>query len=484
VVGILVGAALYGLPGAFLAVPLAAAVQVVLAHVLEAEGPAQAAVHAELGERGPDTAPAPNYDSLGGPGMVMLSELRRFELVDERGGRAQLLDVAVDMSAGDYPPVTRLFFRGPSKRQEELPWEALSAVDWERRKMTVPDLNAGRAAPNESLTDVVLLKRDVSDALVLDLANRRAARANDLWLVEDDDHLRLRGVDVAPWAVARRLVRRRIGPPVERGLLDWRDVEFLRGDPRAAAAGRDYHRQIGRLPAGEIAHLADEVPYLHAAELLTLLPEAIAADAFELMSPERQRQVLGELDEEQTVRIVALMAPDAAADLIGRLGAERAQALLDGMPPARAEPVLELLRYPEDTAGGIMTNLVVTVPADLTIAEARRALKAPLKEPDFVYFVYVVDDAAARRLQGVITLRDLIVRDDEERVRDVMRASVVAIDALEPAQRAAARVTDSHLAGLPVVGREGRLLGVVTVDAAVALIAPQAWSAQAPRVFS
>jgi Mg/Co/Ni transporter MgtE len=202
------------------------------------------------------------------------------------------------------------------------------------------------------------------------------------------------------------------------------------------------------------------------------------------MKPERQTQVFEELDDDQGLRLLALMAPDLAADLLGRLQPERAQHLLDALPIERRALIIDLLRYPEDSAGGIMTNQVVTVTGDLTVGEARRAIRDELREPDFVYYVYVLDNPEARRLEGVVTLRDLLVRDEDERIGDVMQRFVATLEPLMPAAEAARRVADQHLAALPVIGQDGRLLGAVTADAAVAQIVPATWREQAPRVFS
>jgi magnesium transporter len=87
-------------------------------------------------------------------------------------------------------------------------------------------------------------------------------------------------------------------------------------------------------------------------------------------------------------------------------------------------------------------------------------------------------------LQGLISIRNLITADDDERLEEIMDPYVTTLNPLAQAEEAAYRVIDSHLAALPVVGDEGQLLGVVTVDAAVAQVAPPSWSAQAPRVFS
>jgi CBS domain-containing protein len=390
----------------------------------------------------------------------------------------------VDLSARDYPPVTRLFFRGRGKQQTEVPWDAVTALDLRRRRIVVKDLTVGRGAPPDALKQAVLLSRDIMDALLLDLANRHAMRANDLWLSYRDSRLWLSAADISPWAVLRRLGRGWLGKGAERHLLDWKDVEFLRGDPRAALEGRDYHRRVASLQPSEIARLLDALPYLHAAELLTLISDDFAADTLEVMKPERQTQVFEELDEEQAQRLLALMAPEHAADLLGRLQPERAERALAVLPEKRRAAIVDLLRYPTETAGGIMTNQLVTVTADMTIDQARRAIRDELREPDFVYYVYVLDDPEARRLQGVLTLRDLLVRDEDERVCDVMQRDVDTLDPLMPAEAAARRVADQHLAALPVVGQDRRLLGAVTADAALLTISPPSMSGEEPRVFT
>jgi Mg/Co/Ni transporter MgtE len=157
---------------------------------------------------------------------------------------------------------------------------------------------------------------------------------------------------------------------------------------------------------------------------------------------------------------------------------------LELLPKKQGERIIELLRYPEDTVGGIMTNDVVCVPVGLTVGEARKELREPLKEPDFVFIIYVVDEMKTRRLRGLISLRNLFTAEDEEKLEELMDPYVTTLRALEPANDAAYRVINSHLAGMPVVGEEGELLGIVTVDAAIAQVAPANWSAIAPRVFS
>ncbi|MBD0373479.1 MAG: magnesium transporter [Pyrinomonadaceae bacterium] len=415
--------------------------------------------------------------------MPMLSNLLRFRLMDESGSAAPLGDLAVAHMSGDYPPVTRIIFINGNGERKSLAWDAVRSIEWRKRLIRVRDLEAGSAISSAPLKEEALLRADVLDALVLDLQNRRATRANDLCLEEEDGRLLLRSADTSMSAVLRRLSRGLYSHVSKSALYDWKYVEFLRGDPKVARNEAGKHLRITRLPPGEIALLTSQVPYLHAAELLILLPDPLAADTLEAMLPERQLQVFEELNEEQAVRILALMAPDNAADLVGRLNVDEMQSFLHKLPKQRSERIVELLRYPDDTVGGIMTNDVITVPRNLTVAEAREALRAKLKEPDFFIYIYAVENEESQKLCGLLSLRNLLTEDDDRRLEEIMDPFVSTLNPLDSATLAAYRVLDSGLAGMPVVGREGKIIGVVPVDVAIEQLEPSG-AARQLRIFA
>jgi len=416
--------------------------------------------------------------------MVMFSQLRRCDITDEEGRQAKLLDLSIALLDADYPPVTRLFFLKDKNKKHWLPWDQVQTIDLKARRIRVHDLNTSKKLGGGSFWKDVLLSDAILDALVLDLQNRRATRANDLWLEGDESRLELRAADTSFGGFLRRLSGGRYGHVSKGELCDWKYVEFLRGDPDAVRNGEGYNLRVARLPPGEIARLTDMLPYLHAAELITLLPDAKAVDALEVLSSERQLQVFEELEEEQALALLTLMAPDIAADLVGRLPTKLMRRYLDRLPEVQSERLIDLLRYPEDTVGGIMTNDVVYARADLTVAEAREKLREPLKTPDFVFIVYIVDNEESRRLRGLVSLRSLITADDKQQLEEIMDPYVTTLNPLSPAKEAAYVVIDSQMAALPVVGEKGQLLGLVTVDTAVVQVAPPSWRTQAPRIFS
>jgi CBS domain-containing protein len=414
--------------------------------------------------------------------MVMLSELQYYRVTDAKGENTKLHDLAISQLDTDYPIVTHIIYRKHPQAESVLPWNAVQKIDEATRQISVETL--GQAKEIDTLEQAVRLSRDVLDALILNLQNRRATRANDLWLEHEEGQLRLAAVDTSARAILRRLFRRPYRGKDRSQLYDWKYIEFLRGDPEAVETGAHYHRRIVRLPPGEIAHLTASIPYLHAAELLELLPEQLAADTLEVMSPERQLQVFEELEETFALQVLKHMAPDLAADIVGHLDIKLAQYCLNGLPKVSGQRIVDLLKYPANTVGGIMTNDMVTVSPQLTVGKARDVLREKLKEPDFVYFIYAVEDRPPHPLRGVISIRQLLTAEDDQTVEDIMNPYLLALSPFDSPTEAGYRLLNSQLAALPVVGKEGELLGTVTIDAAVSQVAPRGWRAQAPKVFS
>lgn len=412
----------------------------------------------------------------------MLSDLLRFRVEDSQGGSSKLADLVIRQLDTDYPLITHLVHRSSKNGEGVLPWVAVKAIEYENRTIRVENFDQSQGV--DILGQAVRLRLDVLDALLLDLRNRRATRANDLWLEEKDKHIQLSAADTSGRAILRRIAYGWYQGIDRDSLYDWKYMEFLRGDPQAVKAGAVYHRRIIHLPPGEIAQLAAAVPYLHAAELLELLPEQLAADTLELMTIERQLQVFEELEERRALEVLKNMAPDLAADLVGCLNTDVAHRYLNNLPRENGEHIVQLLRYPENTVGAVMTNDVVVLSPQLTVGEARKILRERLQTPDFIYFLYVVEDEASRRLHGVLSLRQFLVAEDEQTIGEIMNPYLITLSPLDSPKEAARKLLNSQLAALPVVGAEGKLLGMVTIDAAVSQVAPLSWRTQAPRVFS
>ena len=412
----------------------------------------------------------------------MLSKLKRFEITDDKGRREKLVDLGAALLDSDYPPVNYIFYKSDSKFMR-LSWDTVQSVNWKKKQIKVSDLTEAEEASLELNKNYVLLFHEILDALLLDLQNRRAIRANDLQLAEENGRLELRAADTGLNAILRRISFGFYNYVGGKGLYDWKYVEFLRGNPGAVKNGAGYHLRITRMSPGDIVQLSNFVPYLHAAELLTLLPDPKAAKTLELMPVERQLQVFEELDEKEAVSLLGMMAPDVAADLTGRLQAVLMKRLLEQLPRTQSLRIVELLRYPADTVGGMMNNDIVYFEGNLTVAEARDKFRERFQETDFVYLIYIVDTEENRTLRGVISVKNLLIAEDNQKLEEIMDPYVAALSTTDPVIEAAYRVVGSQLAAMPVVGLNNKLLGAVTIDAAITEITPTI-NSENLRIFS
>lgn len=397
--------------------------------------------------------------------MPMLSELLRYVIVDGEGRTSRLVDLSYVALGHDYPRITKLYYDEDGGSQA-LSWTAVNEIDHRSREINVSGFGAPEDEAGEDEGVDVLLRRDVRDALVLDLLNRTTARATDILLIADDGHLAVKAVDVGFRAMLRRLLRGLYRGVNTGTLFDWKYVEYLRGDPGAAESGAGYRMRVGRLTPGEIAQLTEYIPYLHAAELLTLLPDEKAADVLEAMTIERQVQVIEEYDEDDATELLRRMSPDLATDLLSRLDLSYVRRQLERLPEKHSDRILELLRYPENSVGGVMINDMICAERDGRVSDLVERLPSLIAERDFIATVFIVSNEKEKKLVGTLSLRELLSSPGDSKFEDVMYPFVQTLDAFTDAREGAWKIISTQLSALPVVDLDGRLLGAMTIDAA------------------
>jgi len=214
---------------------------------------------------------------------------------------------------------------------------------------------------------------------------------------------------------------------------------------------------------GDLLDLIEDLEIEEKVELIQRLAAEDAALIFEEMEDFEQAEILRSLGKERAKFILQSLASDDAADLIGELSTEDAQKMMELIDQEELPVNFEdLLKYPEDTAGGIMTTEFISLPADIPVEEAIARLREIAPEAETIYYVYVVDEN--NRLIGVISLRDLIASSDGTIIKNVMRHNVISVNA-ELDQEEVARVVSKYdLLAVPVIDDQSRLLGIITVD--------------------
>ena len=382
-----------------------------------------------------------------------------------------------------YPPVTGLVVV-TDRRRIFLPWSSVDRLDPKGARLgtLTMDMSKFNQRPDE-----ILLHADLMDKQIVDIDGRKVVRVNDLLLDEIEGILHLVAVDVGAVGLLRRLgidrayrtLARNLKLPVPERYIDWEDVDPVETSI-ASIKLRVPHAGLAELHPADLADIIDQLAPKDRAGVLASLDDEAAADVFEEMEPETQVEVLEDLDPARAADILEEMSPDDAADLVADLSDESREEILALMERGEAEELGELLAYPEDTAGGMMTTEFVTIAASLTAALAIDRLRELEPDAETIYYVYVVDDDD--RLVGVLSLRDLIVAKPSTAIADVMIPEPVTVGALADEDEVAEIVAHYNLLAVPVVDASGHLVGIVTVDDAMDAILPDAWRKRLPRL--
>lgn len=196
-------------------------------------------------------------------------------------------------------------------------------------------------------------------------------------------------------------------------------------------------------------------------QLFDRLPAAESALILQEMEPFDQVTHFRLLDPQKASAILREMASDDAVDILGELSPEEAGALLR-LVEEDAPAFSGLLKYPEESAGGIMTTEYISLPSDIPAEEAILRLREIAPGAETIYYVYVVDEEG--RLIGVLSLRDLIASSDGTPLSEIMRSNIISVNAALDQEEVARIVSKYDLLAVPVVDDQNRLLGIITVD--------------------
>ncbi len=222
---------------------------------------------------------------------------------------------------------------------------------------------------------------------------------------------------------------------------------------------------------GDAADILEQLDEADAADLLSELPPADAAEILEQIAPELAAELLEQYPIADLAAALNEMPSEAAADLIGELDEAVTEDLLAAMSDDAEVEVRDLLSYPPDTAGGLMTTEIASLPLGLTTGEAIERIRQLHEEYEDLSYVYVVDDHGL--LQGVISFRDLVFRRPGSPLADVMVPDPVAVSTLTDREEVAQLAQRYHLFGIPVV-EDGRLVGMVTTEAVIEAVQDEA----------
>lgn len=221
------------------------------------------------------------------------------------------------------------------------------------------------------------------------------------------------------------------------------------------------------LHPADLADRLQRLPVEEARRILQQLPEGKRADVIAELDRAEATELLQAFSSAELADVLEGMPHSEAADVAGELPPEQRAAVLAELPAQDSAQVASLLRYPADTAGGIMSDRFITLRADQTVTECQellrqRAADAPAEMTDDIAYLYVTDQDG--RLLGVVPFRDLVFRRPHRRMDEIMRTEVKFVRAQDDQEKVARLFQQYHYLALPVLNREDRLVGIVLAN--------------------
>ena len=212
----------------------------------------------------------------------------------------------------------------------------------------------------------------------------------------------------------------------------------------------------------DIAEFLEELPQDKIVVVFRALPKEMAAEVFSNLEPDTQQVIIQSATDQEVSAIVEELYVDDAVDMLEELPANVVKRVLKNARPETRKLINQFLNYPENSVGSIMTAEFTDLKQSMTVAQAIAHIRRTGENSESVYTCYVTD--AGRRLEGVLTIKELLLAQDEQLIADLMETDVITAETTEDQEEAVARMMRYDFISLPVVDKEGRLVGIVTVD--------------------
>ena len=222
---------------------------------------------------------------------------------------------------------------------------------------------------------------------------------------------------------------------------------------------------LNSMAPADVAVILDSLPEERRPLLFRLLSKELAAEAFVEMEPELQELLIRGFSDSELKEIVDELYVDDAVDIVEEMPANVVKRILMQTDPEMRKTINEILKYPDDSAGSMMTTEYVDFKPSLTVGEAIKHIRRTGVDKETIYTCYVT--SASRKLIGTISVQKLLMSDDDDTIDEIMDSNVISVHTLDDQEDVANKFSKYNLIAMPVVDREDRLVGIVTVDDAI-----------------
>ena len=410
--------------------------------------------------------------------MIHFTELDRLPTYDVKGHFIGVIDDLLVDPVHSSLRVQSYLIRTPKHELLEVAHEQMQAISALSAQTSVLAQDIG---PAQNHLGLIHVRKDVLDQQVIDVNRRKVVRVND---VEFDivprgqhSHLRVMAVNLGVAAGVRRMLQGLLAKHRVRAIasifpcraIPWEFINLIEPDPARRVQLKISYERLAHLHPADLADILAELSNDEQRSVIESLDNELAAETLAEIPDKTRNALLERIPASKAADLVEEMDPDEAADALQGLSPTASAEVLATMQPDEADDVRELLQFAHDTAGGLMTKSFVVLGDTATVADAVQALREFSGDLESVHYLFLTH--ATGTLTGSVPIAKVVLADRATQLAELSVDPVISAQAHEDSRTVAELFRKYNLVALPVVDDTRRLLGVVTVDDVLEVVA-------------
>ncbi|HEX3043980.1 MAG TPA: CBS domain-containing protein [Bacillota bacterium] len=394
-----------------------------------------------------------------------LSRILNSQVLTPDGKTVGKLKDLITIYEEDRPRIIAGIVKTDRNKQQILDWNNF-AIDKERNQY---ELICNQAVEITLPNPAVYLKKHILDKQIVDIDGKKVVRVNDIRLAAISSGFFVVAVDVGVEGLLRRMdlavpvkkILQLFGKSIPSNLILWSNMEAL-ASPLENLKLSLPSSKLNTLHPSELADIIEELDNNTRTAIFNALDHERAADVLEELETETQFQILDQLPVGKAADLLEKMPADEVADILEDLHEDKAEELLQEMEKEASEEVRELMEYPDHCVGSIMSTDYIFFKEQMTVNETINELRRLKPESDTIYYLYVLDQT--ERLNGIVSLRDLIISEPDTQLGTLMNRKLIYVCDMDPINSLVEIISKYSLLAIPVVDQDMKMLGIVIID--------------------
>jgi len=402
--------------------------------------------------------------------MPYLSQVLNIKVEDSADNViGKLQDILIAPKPGMYDPIELILIKN-KKKEFCIPYSAIDTFSTKEVSLkTMLSKTEILEVPDNHYT---WLKRDVYDQQIVDVEDARVVRVNDLRLGKIKGEMKVLAIGVGFKSLLRRLGMDKLDifNFFKVNLIEWRKTQLVKNGLQIDTLSKE----MKTLHPADLANIIEDLTLDQGRELVSSLDDKSAAEVVEELDPELQKILVDHLGPEKASTILKKMSIDEIVDLMQMLPKSEVGEYLSYLESKKQDEVEELIRYDDDSAGGLMTTDYVAVNPDQTVRDVINVIEKISASMRFILYVYVLDEN--KKLLGAVSMRKLLIEKEDVKMKDIYKplSSISVLDIDDKLNDIVELMTKYNLFTAAVISQAGKMKGLVSIDDVMRELKPNA----------